>query len=136
MPDANLYLDQIDYTKYLDVKCQKCGKTSCKELVEKLQLPKVSSLQMPHPAEVGVIELNNPGPKDPILITGNSQFTQEVLLAILSETLSPFFLVMTDTRGDTLDMAVILQSFTPSRIKDTLEREKVLKKSPQAWWIT
>jgi CO dehydrogenase/acetyl-CoA synthase gamma subunit (corrinoid Fe-S protein) len=121
MPDADLYLDKIDY------QCHKCGPQSCKDLVEKIKplLPQVPSLQLPRPVDPTLVELNNPGPGDPVLVTGNSEFTQAVLLAVLSATQSPFFVLFTDTRGDTLDMAVILESFTPERIRRSLEKENL-----------
>jgi CO dehydrogenase/acetyl-CoA synthase gamma subunit (corrinoid Fe-S protein) len=119
MPDADLYLDKIDY------ECHKCGPQSCRELVEKVKavLPRVPSLQLPRPVDPALLELNNPQPGDPVLVTGNSEFTQAVLLAVLSTTQSPFFVLFTDTKGDTLDMAVILESFTPDRIRQSLEKE-------------
>lgn len=157
MPDADLYLDRIDPLKYLSTdECKKCGARSCKDLVERLRnrepadlsplpahrargletalaldgvLPTVPSLQHPRPTSPGLFEVNEPGHGDPVLVTGNSTFTQEVLLAVLSTTTSPFFVLFTDTRGDTLDMAIILKSFTPERIKSSLEMEKVGQKS-------
>jgi CO dehydrogenase/acetyl-CoA synthase gamma subunit (corrinoid Fe-S protein) len=69
------------------------------------------------------VELNHPSPGDPVLVTGNSEFTQAVLLAVLSTTETPFFVLFCDTRGDTLDMAVILKSFTHDRIKQSMERK-------------
>ena len=121
MPDADLYLDKIDF------ECHKCGPHSCRELVEKIKplLPRVPSLQLPRPVDPALVELNNPGPGDPVLVTGNSEFAQTVLLAVLSTTESPFFVLFTDTKGDTLDMAVILESFTPDRIQQSLEKENL-----------
>ena len=128
MPDADLYLDNIDF------ECHKCGPQSCKDLVEKIKplLPQVPSLQLPRPVEPALVELNDPSPGDPVLVTGNSEFTQAVLLAVLSTTESPFFVLFTDTRGDTLDMAVILKSFTPERIRQSLEKEKLKDKAPDS----
>ena len=126
MPDADLYLDKIDF------ECHKCGPQSCKDLVEKIKplLPRVPSLDLPRPVDPALVELNHPAPGDPVLITGNSEFTQAVLLAVLSTTESAFFVLFTDTRGDTLDMAVILKSFTPERIRQSLEKEKLKDKAP------
>lgn len=150
MPDADLYLDRIDLDRYLTrEECARCGASSCKELVEKLRerscapgdlglpderllplastlemetsLPAVPSLEHPRPVEPALVELGDPSPGDPVLLTGNSALTQEVLLAVLSTTTSPFFVAFTDTRGDTLDMAVILSSFTPRRVARSLE---------------
>jgi len=126
MPDADLYLDKIDF------ECHKCGPQSCKDLVEKIKplLPTVPSLDLPRPVDPALVELNNPTPGDPILVTGNSEFTQAVLLAVLSSTQAPFFVLFTDTRGDTLDMAIILESFTPDRIQNSLQKENLAAKAP------
>ncbi len=159
MPDADLYLDRIDFSTYLSAAdCKKCGADSCKELVDRLKqracrpedlhqasasriralrlaleadrmLPRVPSLQLPRPGAVGLVELNHPEPGDPVLVTGNSELTQEVLLAVLSTTTSPFFLLFTDTRGDSLDMAVILESFTPEGILRSIKDEKLSRKT-------
>lgn len=125
MPGADLYLDRIDF------ECHKCGPQSCKQLVENLKtlLPQVPSLDLPHPVDPALFELNHPRPGDPVLVTGNSEFTQAVLLSVLSTTESPFFVLFCDTRGDTLDMAVILQSFTPERIKHFIESEDLAGKA-------
>ncbi len=121
MPDADLYPDRVNF------ECHKCGSQSCKELVEKIKdrLPRVPSLQLPRPVDPCLLELNSPNPGDPVLVTGNSELTQAVLLAVMSTTESPFFVLFTDTRGDTLDMAVILKSFTPDRIKQSIEQERL-----------
>lgn len=156
MPDADLYLTRIQLGRYLsDEECRRCGAHSCKELVEKLldrtcqpgqlgqldgtrqaaistaaglseMLPVVPSLQHPRPVAPGVMELNDPSDGDPVLLTGNNEFTQQVLLAVLSTTASPFYLVFSDTRGDTLDMAIILESFTPQRVQRFFETRDVL----------
>ncbi len=130
MPDADLYLDRIDFSGH-EGECRKCGTHSCRDLVERLSrsLPAVPSLQHPRPVDAGLMELGEPGPGDPVLVTGNSALTQEVLLAVLSTTTSPLFVLFSDTRGDTLDMALILGSFTPGRLKAALERDKVSERA-------
>ena len=154
MLDADLYIDQIDYEGYLGAdECVRCGAESCAALVEKLRsgaayeelegldrvtesafktaiaierhLPSVPSISVPRPVRPELVELNDPGPGDPVLVTGNSLFTQEVLLAVLSATVRPFFVLFADTRGDTLDMAVILESFTAKRLATSLVGEGV-----------
>jgi CO dehydrogenase/acetyl-CoA synthase gamma subunit (corrinoid Fe-S protein) len=158
MAKANLYLDMIDFSGYFsDHECKKCGAQSCKDLVEKLGrgechpadlelsrektmaielainsggvLPEVPQLQLPRPVPAGLVELNDPRPGDPVLVSGNSEFTQQVLMAVLSTTISPFFVLFSDTRGDTLDMAIILESFTPERIKASIESENLSEKA-------
>jgi acetyl-CoA decarbonylase/synthase, CODH/ACS complex subunit gamma len=43
----------------------------------------------------------------------------------LALTVSPFFLLQVDTRGDTADMAMIYRSFTPQRLDQALETHKL-----------
>lgn len=155
MPDADLYLARIDVSRYLSSEeCRRCGVSTCKELVDRIRertcdgaqlvdldagraaalmtaagvdgvLPVVPSLPHPRPVPPGVMELNDPSPGDPVLLTGNSELTQQVLLAVLSTTVSPFFVVFSDTRGDTLDMALVLGSFTPERVGRFFESESL-----------
>jgi acetyl-CoA decarbonylase/synthase complex subunit gamma len=43
-----------------------------------------------------------------------------VLTAVLALTVSPFYLLLVDCRGDTADMAMIYRSFTPQRLDQSL----------------
>jgi acetyl-CoA decarbonylase/synthase complex subunit gamma len=79
--------------------------------------------------DAGLVELGEPGPGDPVLVTGNSELTQEVLLAVLSTTTRSFFVLFSDTRGDTFDMSLILGSFTVERLAGILDREKVRERA-------
>ncbi len=153
MSNANLYLDEINLDKYLsEGECRVCGADSCKDLVEIIMqrrcgasslkglpdknrisleafieiekiLPQVPMLQHPQAGAPGLSKINDPRNGDTILVTGNNKFTQEVLMIILSATSSPFFFLSADTRGDTLDMAVILNSFTADAVEKVLKRE-------------
>ncbi len=153
MSNANLYLDEINLNKYFsEDECRVCGAESCKDLVEKIVqkqcqtsylkglpdknrisleafidieriLPQVPMLQHPQAGDPGLSKINDPRNGDPILVTGNNKYTQEVLMIILSATSSPFFFLSADTRGDTLDMAIILNSFTADAVQKALKRE-------------
>ena len=168
MPDADLYLESIDYGDYLDTQdCARCGATSCRALVEMLRasggayatlngladrkahavgatlaiernLPAVPAITTPRPVPPELAELNDPSPGDPVLVTGNSVFTQEVLLVVLATTASPIFVLFTDTRGDTLDMAMIFESFAGAlrwlaegrvRVKRSFEAERLAERA-------
>ena len=140
MVDADLYIDRIDLERYIfGAECRKCGAQSCRELVEKLKargcLPSVPQLQVPRPVPAGLLELNDPSPGDPVLVTGNSEFTQQVLLAVLATTISPFFVLFSDTRGDTLDMAMILDSFTPERVRRSIEKERLKERAGGSYLV-
>lgn len=159
MPDADLYLESIDFGDYLDARdCARCGAASCRALVEMLRAsggayaaldglderkaralgatlaiernpPAVPALAIPRPVPPELVALNEPSPGDPVLVTGNSAFTQEVLLVVLATTAHPFFVLFTDTRGDTIDMAVILKSFTADRVKRSFEVERLAERA-------
>lgn len=152
---ANLYVDRIDLAPYLTPEeCQVLGGPDCTQVIARLQegslkpedcpaltptkryalslalrasevLPKVQSLEFPRPLEPMLFELNDPGPEAPVLVTGNSEFTLTVLTGLLALTVSPFFLLQVDTRGDTADMAMIYRSFTAQRLDQALEAQKL-----------
>jgi CO dehydrogenase/acetyl-CoA synthase gamma subunit (corrinoid Fe-S protein) len=148
---ADLYLNKINFLKYLpQTDCQECGEVSCAELVKQLKkgirtpsactfltdsqirsfqlalhgeniLPQVPALDLPRPATTGLVEINNPDESSLLLVSGNSEFTQEVLSSIMAYTLSSYWLLFVDCRGDTVDMAMIYESFKVEKIMATLE---------------
>jgi acetyl-CoA decarbonylase/synthase complex subunit gamma len=76
-----------------------------------------------------LMEINTPDDVSPILISGNNTHTQDVMLSVLGTTRSPFFLLCLDTRGDTVDMAVILQSLTAEIISTAVVKSGVLERT-------
>jgi hypothetical protein len=152
---ANLYIDRIDLAPYLTPEdCPGAGVTERGQLAARLRegalrledcpnlapgkraaldlalraeevLPQVQSLEFPRPLTPSLFELNDPGPDAPVLVTGNSEFTLTVLTGLLALTVSPFYLLQVDTRGDTADMAMIYRSFTPQRLDQALETHKL-----------
>jgi CO dehydrogenase/acetyl-CoA synthase gamma subunit (corrinoid Fe-S protein) len=148
---ADLYLNKINFLKYLpQTDCQECGAVSCADLVKQLKkgirtpsacpflkdseirafhlalqgeriLPQVPALDLPRPATTGLVEINQPSEKSLVFISGNSEFTQEVLLSIMAYTLSSYWLIFVDCRGDTVDMAMIYESFKVEKIMDGLK---------------
>lgn len=154
MDAADLYLDTIELDRYLsEEECRRCGATSCRGLVERLlkgggraslevlgrsrasslgaaidaagAMPEVPMLVNPRPVKPELAEINHPSAGDPVLVTGNNAFTQELLLTVLSGTSSPCFVLFTDTRGDTVDMAVVFSSLTADRVARSLEAERI-----------
>ena len=143
---ADLYLQRIDFLRYLPGSdCGECGASSCAGLIQGLKdgtltpaacpflpehrvaafrlalrarelLPAVPAFELPRPGCPGLVEINNPLGHSPVLVSGNSQFTQEVVTALLGFTLSPLRILFVDCRGDTVDMAMIYQSLTVARI--------------------
>jgi hypothetical protein len=147
---ADLYLDQIDLTRHTGTQtCQVCKVDSLGELLDRLRsgqicggqcvhwprhrveafrtaidageaLPSVPSLDIPRPTEAGLFELNDPTPDSPIMITGNSQLTHEVLLAVLSTTSAPLWMLSVDSGGHTVDMSLVFKTLTAQTIAAAL----------------
>jgi acetyl-CoA decarbonylase/synthase complex subunit gamma len=150
---ADLYLDRIDLTRYADTEtCQVCRVDSLEELLDRLRsgqfcpgqcphwprervdafrlaidagrsLPAVPSLTVPRPTETGLFELNGPAADSPVLITSNSQLTHEVLLAVLSTTTAPVWMLSVDTAGHTVDMSLVYGTLTPQSIAHALQAD-------------
>ena len=143
---ADLYLDQIDLARHAPAAtCDVCHVGSLDELLDRLRsgriaggqcahwprerveafrtaidagetLPAVPSLDVPRPVEAGPLELNEPTADSPVLITGNSRLTHEVLLAVLSTTAAPMWMLSVDTAGHTVDMALVYKTLTVEAI--------------------
>lgn len=148
---ADLYVDQIQISPYLTPEeVRQSGARDAQDLAGRLKsgdlklsecpffspakryalslalraaevLPPVPSLELPRPVAPDLFELNEPGSNAPVLVTGNSEFTLTVLTGLLATTVSPFYLLLVDCRGDTVDMAMVYQSFTPERVLRSLE---------------
>jgi|UniRef100_A0A7C5AM45 CO dehydrogenase/acetyl-CoA synthase gamma subunit (corrinoid Fe-S protein) len=148
---ANLYVDQIQVAPYLTPEeVRQSGARDAQDLAARLRsgvlkvadcpffspakrhalslalrakevLPPVPSLELPRPVSPELFELNEPRSDAPVLVTGNSEFTLTVLTGLLATTVSPFFLLLVDCRGDTVDMAMVYQSFTPERVLRALQ---------------
>jgi len=153
---ADAYLDRIDFLRYLpQTDCGACGVKTCEGFVHALKrgekrppdcpaiseslyhpfhialeadhtLPKFACVTDPRPGPIGVVEINRPGKKSPLLISGNHVHTQDVLLSILGTTSSPFFLLFSDTKGNTVDMAVIFETLTAKQIRKDVHTSGVL----------
>ncbi len=147
---ANLYTDRIDLARYLTKdECLHARVQDPEQLAQRLRegallpedclffspqkryalslairaqetLPQVPSLQFPRPITPSLFELNEPDPGAPVLVTGNSEFTLIVLTGLLALTVSPFYLLLVDCRGDTVDMAMVYTSFTADGLKHAL----------------
>ena len=151
MPPADLYLLRLQWLPYLTpAECRAAGAAGCEDFLARLQngsldleqapgltpqkryalhlalqgaalVPPVPAMALPQPTPPGLHEINHPGPQAPVLVTGNSEITLTVLSAVLATTISPFYLMLVDTLGDTLDMALIYERFTPAKVAAALE---------------
>jgi hypothetical protein len=148
---ADLYLDRMDLRKYCgEDTCELCRVGSFEEFIGRLKdgkvkagscphwpawrveafhlavragevLPATPMLDAPRPAAPGAVELLPTDENSPVLVTGNSEFSEAVLLALMSMTSTPMKLVKVDTLGHTVDMAMIFQSLTAEKIAAALE---------------
>ena len=148
--DADLYLEKMDLEKYCGGEsCELCHADTFDEFVTRLKkggqkqgvcphwpphrleafriavkaaeiIPPVPSLEVPRPAATGLLELLPTDDRSPVLVTGSSEFTQAVLLAILSLATAPVKLVSVDTQGHTVDMAMIFQAMTADKVASAL----------------
>lgn len=95
-------------------------------------LPEVEVLQLPNPGPTGLFPINQPEKDSPILVSGNSRLTSEVLTAVLATTVSPFWYLVVDTDGHTVDMAMVYETLTTERVVQMLNQEKVDQIAPEA----
>ena len=158
MLKANLYVDRIDIAPYLTPEeCRGLGGPDCAQVAARLLdgslkpedcvglsparrhalsvavraleiLPVVQSLELPRPVPPDLFEINEPGAEAPVLATGNSEFTLAVVTGLLALTVSPFYLLVVDTRGDTVDMSMVYRSFTPQRLDQGLTTHRLAEK--------
>jgi CO dehydrogenase/acetyl-CoA synthase gamma subunit (corrinoid Fe-S protein) len=158
MLKANLYVDRIDIAPYLTPEeCRGLGGPDCARVAARLLegslkpedgaglsparrqalflavkaleiLPVVQSLELPRPVPPDLFEINEPGPDSTVLVTGNSEFTLAVVTGLLALTVSPFYLLVVDTRGDTVDMSMVYRSFTPQRLDQGLATHRLAEK--------
>jgi CO dehydrogenase/acetyl-CoA synthase gamma subunit (corrinoid Fe-S protein) len=47
------------------------------------------------------------------------------MTGLLATTISPFYLLLVDCRGDTVDMAMVFRSFTPQRLTQSLDAHRL-----------
>ena len=155
MITADLYLNRISFLEYLPgTDCEECGEVSCAIFAKELKrgnqrpercpflegnqvrafrlalyanqiLPKVPALDLPRPSTTGLMEINGADERSLVLLSGNSEFTQDVLTAMMSFTLSPFWLLLVDCRGDTVDMAMVYQSLKVEKIITALAESEL-----------
>lgn len=144
-PDVDLYFKKMELDKYCPAEsCEVCKVESFGDFVDKLKsgevksgscphwpawrleafrlavtasdyIPPVPMLDLPRPAEAGLIELIA-GDDAPVLVTGNSEFTQAVMLAVLAMAAKPLKLLSVDCLGHTVDMAMIFKTLTADKI--------------------
>lgn len=86
------------------------------EKVFKLELPLIPYDTMMESVPPGLIKIGNPTPDSEVLVTGNFRETVSILKLILEATLTDAFLLITDTKGYSIDNAVVQKTFRPFEI--------------------
>ncbi|MBU0987128.1 MAG: hypothetical protein KKH68_07730 [Proteobacteria bacterium] len=158
---ADLYENSIRMEPYVSSNdCKACGFHSREEFLERLRagqlkpsqcrlarmrflsllwaarpdeiLPEVEVLQMPNAVPTGLFPINRPAKDSPMLVSGNSKLTVEVLTAVLSTTLSPFWYLVVNLDGHTVDMAMVYEVFTAERILQALLQEQADQIAPES----
>lgn len=90
--------------------------------------PEVPLLTHPRPSFIGLLELNNPNDTSLVIISGNNEYTEQVLMTVLGTTKCPFFVIFLDTDGNTIDMAMIYQTLTAERVRNGLKETDIKEK--------
>jgi CO dehydrogenase/acetyl-CoA synthase gamma subunit (corrinoid Fe-S protein) len=147
---SDLYLDKINFHRYIHHSgCMQCGFPSCDAFIDALRAgtsrprdctfisrnkvyaldaiqkikelwPDVPLLTHPRPSFTGLVELNKPDRESLVLLSGNNEYTEQVLLTVLGTTLCPFSVLFVDTDGNTVDMAMIYHTLTAERIQKAI----------------
>ena len=95
-------------------------------------LPEVEVFQHPSPSPTGIFPVNQPKKNSSVLVSGNSKLTVEVLTAVLSTTLSPFWYLVVDTDGHTVDMAMVYETFTSKRVVQGIMQNSLDQIAPES----
>jgi len=95
-------------------------------------LPDVRVFQHPSPSPTGIFPVNQPKKNSPVLVSGNSKLTVEVLSAVLSTTVSPFWYLVVDTDGHTVDMAMVYETFTSKRVVQGIIQNSLDQIAPES----
>ena len=158
---ADLYEKSIQIESYITSNdCSACGFNSRSEFLDNLRagrlqpsrckmaklrflpllwgarpheiLPDVEVFQHPSPSPTGVFPINQPKSDSPVLVSGNSKLTVEVLTAVLSTTVSPFWYLVVDTDGHTVDMAMVYETFTAKRVVQGIMKNNLDQIAPES----
>jgi len=138
---ADLYLDKVDLCRYWpavgEMTCDAFKKNWAAGKVKKEDYPFLTvrqwqvfklvldagtylspfpMLTVPRPMENGLFPLNEPDENSLVIVTGNNQYTFELLATIWAQGVTPAHFLLVDCLGHTVDMAMIYGEFTPERL--------------------
>lgn len=100
------------------------------EAIQKIEelWPEVPLLTHPRPSFVGLVELNKPDSESLVLISGNNEYTELVLMTVLGTTKCPFYVIFSNTEGNTIDMSMIYHTLTAESISKALKETRIEEK--------
>jgi CO dehydrogenase/acetyl-CoA synthase gamma subunit (corrinoid Fe-S protein) len=151
---ADLYpLTDDSLAEYLPgVDCRSCGFSSCLEFAEalidhkvstaacpeidpkmgflidtitRIDLPKIPYNIMMESFTPGIMNIGSPVASAPVLVTGNFIETVKLLQKILEACKVSAFLIMSDTKGYSLDNAVVEKRFSPFEILKAITESEI-----------
>lgn len=154
---ADIYLPEAeDLCEYLpNLDCRVCGFASCIDFAEAILQKKVAAQKCPELSNELVeaisaiialniapipynlmmeqepcrlIEICNPSPDAPLLVTANFRETVRIMKEILERTGTPAFLLPTDTRGYSIDNAVHERMFRAIEVFKAMNENGVSEK--------
>jgi hypothetical protein len=146
MAEGDLYLDQVDLSRYwpenASVSCEdflvqiREGKAHIEDysfltprqinafglvLNAERYLPSVPLMTVPQPIEAELLSVNSPDEDALVIVSGNNRFSFEVLAAVWSQGFTPAYFLLVDCLGSTVDMAMVYADFTPGRLRHALK---------------
>ncbi|HSV42392.1 MAG TPA: hypothetical protein VLH13_03160 [Methanomassiliicoccales archaeon] len=113
--------------------------TDCKKIDKKMaaaidavlavdiRLPESDPMQQRVPDKL--IEFNSPDESSPIILTGNSIITHQILKLIFDATKVKAFVIPVDTGGYTMDNSVVACAFTPMAVMKAITESGIAEKN-------
>lgn len=148
--DAWLYLDRIEFSRYWPENAElkwddfysqfeggRISVNDCEFLsVQKKQalslaldassyLPVVPTVDIPRPITSELVGLNDPDEHSPVLVTANNRFTFEVISTVWSQGITPAWFLLLNCGGNTLDMALVFNKFTPQALEESIKTARL-----------
>jgi len=153
MLKADMYSDQVDLCHYWPLNAP----ISCKDFLEQLKageihiedcsflspweirafklvleaeryLPPVPTIAFPQPIRSGLFPINKPDKHSLVIVSGNNQYTVEVLTAVWAQGITPAYFLLVECWGNTVDMAMVYEVFTPQELSQTLKESGLEEK--------
>ena len=72
--------------------------------------------------------LNEPDENALVIVSGNSKLTFEILATVWAQGITPGYFLLVNCLGNTVDMAVVYEDFTPKRLLQALKESGLEEK--------